>query len=299
LKDDGSITAWGQGYSGGSGAPTDSGYTQIFSNNNAFSALKSDGSITVWGNPEFSGGAPTDDGYTQIVSNGYAFAALKPSLVGNTNDAPTGSVTISGLPVEGEVLMASNNLADEDGLGEISYRWNRNGKPVSNTTSSTYTLNQDDLGTGITVRAFYTDGFGRYESVMSESFNVMIDVFGDASRDGVVDVSDLGILGANFNKANAQWMHGDFNGDGFVDVADLGIIGANWGEGNIALGSLFYASSEMRTALFRSHCDFEHQDSIDFTALLHKNYDQDLILMLIAHQQKLELDLGAQVPCWT
>jgi hypothetical protein len=39
----------------------------------AFAALKADGSITVWGN-SFSGGtsAPTDKGYTKIYSNEYA-----------------------------------------------------------------------------------------------------------------------------------------------------------------------------------------------------------------------------------
>jgi hypothetical protein len=49
LKADGSIKAWGKSDSGGSNAPTDSGYTKIYSNTNAFAALKADGSITVWG----------------------------------------------------------------------------------------------------------------------------------------------------------------------------------------------------------------------------------------------------------
>jgi alpha-tubulin suppressor-like RCC1 family protein len=41
-------------------------------------ALKADGSITAWGSPYFGGtGAPTDSGYTKIYSNAYAFAALK------------------------------------------------------------------------------------------------------------------------------------------------------------------------------------------------------------------------------
>ena len=37
--------------------------------------------------------------------------------VANVNDAPTGSVTISGTPTEDQILTASNTLADEDGLG--------------------------------------------------------------------------------------------------------------------------------------------------------------------------------------
>ncbi len=51
---------------------------------------------------------------------------------------------------------------------------------------------------------------------------------GDANDDGVVDVADLGVLGANFNQSNMAFADGDFNDDGLVDVADLGILGANW-----------------------------------------------------------------------
>ena len=80
-----SITAWGSSKHGGNGAPIGSGYTKIFSNNQAFAALKLDGSITVWGGKEsaFEPGdhwtvePPYDNGYTQIFSNMHAFAALK------------------------------------------------------------------------------------------------------------------------------------------------------------------------------------------------------------------------------
>ena len=80
MKDDGSISAWGISKYGGSDAPTDNGYTQIFSNSTAFAALKDDGSISAWGgfDGSFGGsGAPTDSGYTEIFSSNYAFAALK------------------------------------------------------------------------------------------------------------------------------------------------------------------------------------------------------------------------------
>jgi hypothetical protein len=65
LKADGSITAWGKAGSGGTGAPSDNGYTKIYSTADAFAALKADGSITAWGNSYSGGtGAPTDSGYT-------------------------------------------------------------------------------------------------------------------------------------------------------------------------------------------------------------------------------------------
>ena len=78
IKPDGSITAWGNANYGGSGAPTDTGYTHIYSTSNAFAALKADGSIKAWGSTGFGGsGAPTDTGYTHIYSTNGAFAALK------------------------------------------------------------------------------------------------------------------------------------------------------------------------------------------------------------------------------
>jgi hypothetical protein len=41
--------AWGGSNYGGTGAPSDNGYTKIYSTNGAFAALKADGSITAWG----------------------------------------------------------------------------------------------------------------------------------------------------------------------------------------------------------------------------------------------------------
>ncbi len=49
----------------------------------------------------------------------------------------------------------------------------------------------------------------------------------DFNFDGIVDVTDLGIVGANFNATDMQWDTGDFNLDGMTDVADLIILGAN------------------------------------------------------------------------
>ena len=78
LNADGSITSWGSAGWGGSGAPTGSGYTQIYSTSGAFAALNADGSISAWGMSFYGGtGAPTDTGYTQIYSTIGAFAALK------------------------------------------------------------------------------------------------------------------------------------------------------------------------------------------------------------------------------
>jgi ribosomal protein S24E len=58
---------------GGTGAPSDNGYTKIYSSDSAFAALKADGSITAWGRSSFGGtGAPSGKGYTKIYSNNGA-----------------------------------------------------------------------------------------------------------------------------------------------------------------------------------------------------------------------------------
>ena len=78
LQADASIKAWGKSNAGGTNAPTDKGYTKIYSTNDAFAALKADGSIKAWGHPSGGGtGAPDDSGYTKIYSNYSVFAALK------------------------------------------------------------------------------------------------------------------------------------------------------------------------------------------------------------------------------
>ncbi|PID83929.1 hypothetical protein CSB09_03800, partial [Candidatus Gracilibacteria bacterium] len=78
LKNDGSIAVWGASWAGGQGTPTGTGYVEIYTNAQAFAALKDDGSITAWGNVNNGGsGAPTGTGYTEIYSNNGAFAALK------------------------------------------------------------------------------------------------------------------------------------------------------------------------------------------------------------------------------
>jgi hypothetical protein len=93
-------------------------------------------------------------------------------IIKNINDAPTGSVTISGTVTQGQTLTASNNLTDADGTpttgdGAIKYQWKAGGANIAGATSSTYTLTQAEVGKAITVTASYTDLQGTAESVTS------------------------------------------------------------------------------------------------------------------------------------
>ncbi len=56
-------------------------------------------------------------------SNGSLDAAFLAKLPTSINAAPTGNVTITGTPKQGQPLSVSNALADADGLGTISYPW--------------------------------------------------------------------------------------------------------------------------------------------------------------------------------
>ena len=94
-------------------------------------------------------------------------ASAATAVVTNVNDAPTGTVTISGTAQENQVLTASNTLADADGLGAISYQWQRDGVNVVGATGTTYTLGNADVGHAIDVVASYTDGHGTLESMAS------------------------------------------------------------------------------------------------------------------------------------
>ena len=58
-------------------------------------------------------------------------------------------------------------LADQDGLGVISWQWYRDSVVIDGATNSTYTLVQADVGASMTVTASYTDGEGTAESVTS------------------------------------------------------------------------------------------------------------------------------------
>ncbi|MCC6682664.1 MAG: hypothetical protein IT445_17325 [Phycisphaeraceae bacterium] len=54
---------------------------------------------------------------------------------------------------------------------------------------------------------------------------------GDANGDGLVNLSDLQILGDNWQSTTATWTEADFTGDGVVNLSDLQILGDNWGFG--------------------------------------------------------------------
>jgi hypothetical protein len=53
--------------------------------------------------------------------------------------------------------------------------------------------------------------------------------YGDASLDGVIDLSDFEALVRNFDRSGTTWSHGDFNYDGTVNLSDFNRLSANFG----------------------------------------------------------------------
>ena len=107
-----------------------------------------------------------------MTSNPTDAVSEAPVIPGN--HAPTGDVTITGEAKVGETLSAANTLADEDGLGPVTYRWYANGQEIG--TGARYTLTAADKGKVITVKAEYTDGKGTAESVESSPTKAVEDV---------------------------------------------------------------------------------------------------------------------------
>jgi hypothetical protein len=106
--------------------------------------------------------------HAAVLSTTSSFGpAVGAQIIALLNTAPTGSVIITGTAVQGEILTASNTLADADGLGPITYQWQADGSDITGATSDTYTLTQDEVGKVVTVVASYTDGNGYAESVAS------------------------------------------------------------------------------------------------------------------------------------
>ena len=94
------------------------------------------------------------------------------SAVMRGNNLPTGEITISGTASQGNDLTAvTTALADEDGLGTLSYQWLRDGEEISGATSESYELGENDGGEIINVKVTYTDKYGGNEEVSSISMD--------------------------------------------------------------------------------------------------------------------------------
>ena len=128
--------------------------------------------------------------YTDNQGNGESVSSAPTTAVTNINDAPQGKVTISGTVTQGQLLTASNNLSDIDGLGAISYQWQAGTEDVEGADKSTYLLTQNEVDKTIRVIASYTDNQGTEESEASEPSSAVANVndapVGEVTISGIV-----------------------------------------------------------------------------------------------------------------
>ena len=137
-------------------------------------------------------------------------SAATVAVVAAPNREATGLPTISGTPQVGETLTADiSNIADEDGLDNVSYgyQWIRSDgdtdTEIAGETSSTYTVADDDVGKHVKVRVAFIDDAGNEESLTSGTTEVLVDY--DADNDGLIEVTTLKQLDA---------IRHDLDGDG-------------------------------------------------------------------------------------
>jgi hypothetical protein len=94
-------------------------------------------------------------------------------------------VTITGTPTQGQTLTANTTtLADEDGLGTLSYQWYSGAQPVVGATGSTYTVGTSDVGQAISAKASYTDGHATLEHVVSSATASVVGTQSGQVQDG-------------------------------------------------------------------------------------------------------------------
>ena len=107
--------------------------------------------------------------------------------IGNINDLPAGTVTIVGSPAEDQTLTAdTSTLGDDDGLGALSFQWQRDGIAIAGATADTYTLGDADVGSVMTVHVSYVDGNGTAENITSGATSAVSNVNDPATGTAVI-----------------------------------------------------------------------------------------------------------------
>jgi len=162
--------------------------------------------------------------YTDGFGAFTTVSSVGTAVVANINEVPTGGITISGSPIQGQTLNASNDLADGDGLGAITYQWHANGMPISGAVGISFTLGQDQVGKTITAVGHYIDGQGLLESVSSAP-TAPVGNSNDAPS-GSVTISGTTTLGQTLTAS-----HTLADADGPTTLA----VSYQWFAGNVAI----------------------------------------------------------------
>ena len=172
--------------------------------------------------------------YTDGGNTAESLTSAATSAVTNTNDAPTGTVTIDGTATQGATLTVNtDSIADADGLGTggFSYQWQAGGNDINGADEATFALTQAQVGATITVTVSYTDGGNTAESLTSAATNAVTNTNDDPI--GLPTISGTATQGETLTA----------NTDAISDADGLGAFSYQWQAGgtdiNGATGTTF------------------------------------------------------------
>ncbi len=111
--------------------------------------------------------------YLDGLGNPESILSAPTDKIANTNIPASGSVSLSGALIQGELLLADRSgITDPDGLPQsdsgYSYQWLRDGLGIPYETSETYRLAPADAGKQISVRVSFLDQQGSLEQITSD-----------------------------------------------------------------------------------------------------------------------------------
>ena len=160
--------------------------------------------------------------------------------VRNVNDKPMGRPELRGEAKEDSVLaIDSSRISDEDGLGALSYIWQRSSERTNwenfpDQFKDTIRLTQSDVGFSYRAVVSYIDGFGTRETLVTDASEVVANV--DNPLEGKVVVRGQSIEGAELI-ANTSTLT-DFDGISSMNLAwETSTDGRTWRELDYAQGT--------------------------------------------------------------
>ena len=178
------------------------------------------GSTLVLGEAQVGKAISVVASYTDGFGQAESVTSSRTAAVRNVNDAPTGSLGISGTPIQNATLSVVSTLADADGLGSVTYKWMSGSTQLG--TGSSYTLGADDVGRSIHVVASWTDGHGTAESVSSVATIPVVNV-NDAPT-GSLTVSGSAEEGQTLSAVST-----------LADADGLGVLAYQWLADGVAI----------------------------------------------------------------
>ena len=175
------------------------------------------------------------DGPASTEVKGTPAGGVSEQTVEPENSAPTGLPSISGTPQVDQTLTAdTSNIDDEDGLTNVSYRyqWGAGGSDIEGATGSTYTLTYSEQGQTIQVQVSFTDDANNEETLTSQA-TVAVAAAPNREATGAPTISGTPQVGETLTAETSgiadedglndavfayQWLADDANGD--TDIVD-------------------------------------------------------------------------------